>query len=133
MGSAPEGEAAEEGADSDEARLTPTHLDKTLAEEVIMATPERLKNYINGAWCDAMAENWVDVQDPATAEILGLAPLSQPVDVASAAGAAAAAFENWRQVPATQRIQYLFRLKAVLEADFEELARSITKEWSRQF
>jgi len=128
VGSAPEGEAAEEGAGSDEARLTPTHLDKTRAEEVIMATPERLKNYINGTWCDATAESWVDVQDPATAEILALAPLSQAVDVANAAQAAAAAFTNWRQVPATQRIQYLFRLKAGLEAHFEELARSITME-----
>ncbi|MGH2538406.1 MAG: CoA-acylating methylmalonate-semialdehyde dehydrogenase, partial [Candidatus Promineifilaceae bacterium] len=42
--------------------------------------------------------------------------------------AAAAAWTAWRRVPAPDRIQPLFRLKALLEADFEALARTITLE-----
>ena len=38
------------------------------------------------------------------------------------------AFAGWRRVPVTERVQYLFRLKALLEEHFEDLARTITME-----
>jgi len=93
-----------------------------------MPSHERLRNYINGAWIDSEAESWVEVENPATSEVLALAPLSQPADVHRAAEAAADAFDAWRQVPATERIQYLFKLKVELETNFEELALCITLE-----
>jgi malonate-semialdehyde dehydrogenase (acetylating)/methylmalonate-semialdehyde dehydrogenase len=93
-----------------------------------MHSPDRLQNYIGGAWVDPDAESWVEVENPATSEVLAQAPLSKPTDVNKAAEAAAEAFGTWRQLPATDRIQYLFKLKSALEANFDELARSITLE-----
>ena len=37
-------------------------------------------------------------------------------------------FLEWRNVPVTKRIQYLFKLKDLLEANFEDLSRTITME-----
>lgn len=87
-----------------------------------------LKNFINGNWCESAAVDFVEVHNPATAELLARTPLSPPAEVDQAARAAAEAFPSWRRTPATQRIQYLFKLKQLLEEHFEELSRSITIE-----
>ncbi|MBF8256237.1 MAG: iolA, partial [Anaerolineales bacterium] len=55
-------------------------------------------------------------------------PLSGVAEVAAAVEAAGAAFETWREVPAGERIQPLFRLKGLLQEHLDELARSITRE-----
>lgn len=70
----------------------------------------------------------MDVVNPATAEVLGRVPFSPPSEVDEAARAAATAFENWRRVPATERVQFLFKLKALLEEHLEDLSRTITME-----
>lgn len=87
-----------------------------------------LKNYIGGDWKDVSHTEALDVRNPATNEILGRVPLSTGQDVDRAVQAAAAAFPNWRQTPPTDRVQYLFKLKALLEDSFEEISRLITLE-----
>jgi malonate-semialdehyde dehydrogenase (acetylating) / methylmalonate-semialdehyde dehydrogenase len=47
--------------------------------------------------------------------------------------AAAAAFPAWRATPVGDRIQPLFRLKALLERDLDELARTITLECGKTY
>lgn len=89
---------------------------------------EKLLNYINGEWRESKATTYLNVPNPATDEVLATVPLSPPEEVDEAARLALAAFPAWRRTPATARIQYLFKLKALLEEHFEELSRSITLE-----
>ncbi len=89
---------------------------------------ETLMNYVNGQWQKSSASQYLEVHNPASAEILGLVPLSPASEVDQAAQAAAQAYAQWRRVPATQRIQYLFKLKDLMEEHFEELSRSVTIE-----
>jgi malonate-semialdehyde dehydrogenase (acetylating)/methylmalonate-semialdehyde dehydrogenase len=89
---------------------------------------EQIRNFIDGVWEAATAEQFLDVRNPATGETLGQVPLSSAQDVGRAAQAAAAAFDSWRRTPATDRIQYLFRLKDLLEEHFEDLSQTITLE-----
>src|SRR3970282_1837803 len=77
-------------------------------------------------WAGARAA--AEFRDPATDEILGRVPLSGAAEVAAAVEAAGAAFETWREIPAGERIQPLFRLKGLLAQHLDELARSITRE-----
>ncbi|NJN85126.1 MAG: aldehyde dehydrogenase family protein, partial [Leptolyngbyaceae cyanobacterium SL_7_1] len=88
----------------------------------------RLQNYINGAWCDSTASDYLNVINPATGEVLAEVPLSPASDIDQAAVAAAAAFPQWRRTPATERVQYLFQLRLFLREQFEDLARTITLE-----
>ena len=60
--------------------------------------------------------------------MLAQVPLSPALDVQEATRAASVAFESWRRTPAGERIQYLFKLKALLEERFEEISRIITME-----
>ncbi|MBD2451041.1 CoA-acylating methylmalonate-semialdehyde dehydrogenase [Nostoc sp. FACHB-152] len=87
-----------------------------------------LPNYINGQWLTSNATEYLDVINPATAEILARVPLSPASEVNQATQAAAEAFVSWRRTPATERVQYLFKLKNLLEEHFEDLARTITQE-----
>ena len=87
-----------------------------------------LPNYIDGAWRTSATSEFLDVLNPATTEILGKVPLSTAAEVGEAVRSAAAAFPGWRRTPALERIQHLFRLKVLLEQNFEDLARTITME-----
>ncbi len=89
---------------------------------------EKLKNYINGQWVTSAASEWLPVVNPATAEVLGEVPLSPPDEVDQAARAAAQAFQEWRRVPVSRRVQYLFHLTLLLENYLDDLARTITLE-----
>ena len=98
-----------------------------------MSTLRPLFNYINGEWCASGATDFLDVVNPATAQVLAKVPLSPKSDVESAAKAAADAFGSWRRVPPTERVQYLFKLKFLLEEHLEELAHTITQECGKTF
>jgi malonate-semialdehyde dehydrogenase (acetylating)/methylmalonate-semialdehyde dehydrogenase len=87
-----------------------------------------MHNYIEGQWRSSGATETLPVINPATGEELGRTPLSPAAEVDQAAQAAAAAFPAWRRVPVGDRIQYLFRLKSLLEENIEDLARTITME-----
>ncbi len=87
-----------------------------------------LPNYINNQWCTSSATEYLDVINPATAEVLAKVPLSSASEVEQAAKAASEAFGSWRRIPPTERVQYLFKLKNLLEEHFEDLARTITLE-----
>ena len=87
-----------------------------------------IPNYINGQWYASNATEYLDVINPATAEILAQVPLSSASEVNLAVDAAAAAFVTWRRTPTPERVQYLFKLKNLLEENYEDLARTITLE-----
>ncbi len=70
----------------------------------------------------------MEVRNPATSELLAHVPLSSPEVVDRAVAVASSALPGWASTPVTDRIQYLFRLKALLEERFEQLARVITEE-----
>ncbi|MBD2089487.1 CoA-acylating methylmalonate-semialdehyde dehydrogenase [Microcoleus sp. FACHB-1515] len=93
---------------------------------------EILQNYINGKWETPQAD-LLDVVNPATSEVLASVPLSSASDIDRAAQAAAAAFPSWRRTPAGDRVQYLFRLKTLLEENLDDLARTITLECGKTF
>jgi malonate-semialdehyde dehydrogenase (acetylating) / methylmalonate-semialdehyde dehydrogenase len=93
----------------------------------------KLRNYVNGVWRASTATEFVEVLNPATAEVLTSTPLSTRADVEAAVQTAAEAFPAWRRTPPGERIQYLFKLKNLLEEHIDELARLITLENGKTF
>lgn len=88
----------------------------------------KLLNYVNGEWRSSLATEYLPVLNPATAESLAQVPLSKTAELNETAQLAHQAFQTWRRVPAPERIQPLFKLKQLLEEQFEDLARTITQE-----
>ena len=92
-----------------------------------------LQNYVGGGWHRSSATEYVDVTNPATAEILARTPLSTNADVDAAVQAAADAFPAWRRTPPGERVQYLFKLKNLLDENIDEISRLITRENGKTF
>lgn len=89
---------------------------------------DRLQNFIDGAWISSTAEQTLPVINPASTALLAEVPLSPAADVNKAAECAARAFLAWRRTPVGDRVQPLFKLKSLLEANRDDLALAITDE-----
>ena len=89
---------------------------------------ETLLNYIGDSFCPSSGAEMTEVINPATTKLLARAPHSSAEDVNRAAETAARAFGAWRRMTVGERIQPLFKLKSLLEANRDELALSITDE-----
>jgi malonate-semialdehyde dehydrogenase (acetylating) / methylmalonate-semialdehyde dehydrogenase len=92
-----------------------------------------LQNYISGSWTKSSASEFFNVTNPASGELIARTPVSTKADVEAAVQAAAAAFPAWRRTPAGERIQYLFKLKFLLEENIDELSKTITLENGKTF
>ncbi|HEU5352065.1 MAG TPA: CoA-acylating methylmalonate-semialdehyde dehydrogenase [Terracidiphilus sp.] len=88
----------------------------------------QVRNFIGGRWLAPTSSAGIELLNPATGDSLGNAPTGSADEVDSAVKAAHAAFPEWRATPAGDRIQFLFKLKNILEDHFEELAGLITIE-----
>ena len=87
-----------------------------------------LRNYIDGEWVASRAAEQAEVVNPATGKTLALVPMSTADEVDAAVEAARQAFPEWRRTPPLSRVRCLFRLKELLEENFEELSRVQTME-----
>jgi malonate-semialdehyde dehydrogenase (acetylating)/methylmalonate-semialdehyde dehydrogenase len=96
-------------------------------------TNGHLLNFVDGKWTKSTAGEYLDVKNPATAQVMTQVPLSPAQEVDAAAQAAARAFKDWRRTPVGERIQYLYRLKRLVEEHRDELARTITNEAGKTF
>ncbi|WP_396452528.1 CoA-acylating methylmalonate-semialdehyde dehydrogenase [Actinomadura sp.] len=68
------------------------------------------------------------VHDPATGQQTAEVVLGRRAEVDAAVGAAARAFESWRDVSLTRRARIMFALRDLLEKHEDELARLVTAE-----
>jgi malonate-semialdehyde dehydrogenase (acetylating)/methylmalonate-semialdehyde dehydrogenase len=84
--------------------------------------------FVAGTQRVAQTAEQAPLLEPATGRTSGSVPMCGPPDVDVAVQAAAAAFPAWRAVPVPERVQVLFRYKALLERELEALAASVARE-----
>lgn len=89
---------------------------------------EKIYNYINGNWIEPVVSEYVDVINPAFGSVITRTPLCSADDVETATKAASEALPAWRRTPAQERVQFLFKLRDLLKANNDEIARTITNE-----
>jgi len=82
---------------------------------------------IGGEWKSSLGRTET-LRNPANGEPITSVPHCSAEEVHAAVGAAHAAFDSWRQVPVTDRAQYMFRYREKLVAHSEEIAALITLE-----
>jgi malonate-semialdehyde dehydrogenase (acetylating)/methylmalonate-semialdehyde dehydrogenase len=87
-----------------------------------------LENFVGGKWVRSRAADTLDVHNPATGATIARTPLSTGEDLAAAVAAAKKAFPAWRDTPPVLRARAMFRFRQLLEENFEELARTVTRE-----
>ena len=101
------------------------------AREATARDARTLRNYVDGVWRAAAAQDVLEDRDPATGELCALVPLSGPTDVDAAVAAARAAQPEWRAVPPQRRARAIMRLREELVGRREELARLVTADMGK--
>src|SRR5580658_3622027 len=84
--------------------------------------------YIGGEWRTLSDVATTPVHNPSTGNVIAESPLCGARHVDEAVQAADAAFPDWWETPPVERARILFRFKALLEQNFEELIRLNTRE-----
>ncbi|MBN1944340.1 MAG: CoA-acylating methylmalonate-semialdehyde dehydrogenase [Bradymonadales bacterium] len=88
----------------------------------------RITNFVNNEFVESDAERHLDVTNPATNETIAQVPLATAEEVDRVVQAAAEAFEEWRETPPHYRTQPFYRLKVLMEKNYEEIARVLVQE-----
>ena len=91
----------------------------------------KLKNYVHGQWVDPVGATYIDVENPSTGEVIAQVPLTSREETNQAIEKAHAAFLEWRNVPVARRVQYLFKLLALLEENEERISRTLVEEMGK--
>jgi succinate-semialdehyde dehydrogenase/glutarate-semialdehyde dehydrogenase len=84
--------------------------------------------YINGSWGPAADGQRIDVQDPATGEVIATVASASVQDALAAVQAAADAFRPWAARPPRQRAEILRKGFELMIRDQEKLAELMVRE-----
>ena len=96
-----------------------------------MAYIKRLKYCINNEWLESATSKYMPVMNPSLGVQIAEAPCCTQSEVDAAVKAAAAAFPAWSNTPIPQRIQLMFRFKALLDKNLDELATLLATEMGK--
>ena len=87
-----------------------------------------VKQLINGQFVDSNTDEWIDITDPATQEVIAKVPQTTDDEINQAVAAAKAAFQTWRKTPITTRARIFLKYQALIREHMDELAEILTAE-----
>ena len=88
----------------------------------------KLQNFVNGEWIDSTSSKVLDIENPSTGGIIGKVPMSTASETKAAIEAAHEAWWAWRETPPITRARVMFKLKEIMEQNFENIARIMVQE-----
>ena len=91
-------------------------------------TGEPIAHYIDGALVKSHSGRSGEVFNPATGERVGVVGFADPGEVDRAVAAAREAFPAWRAMSLARRSELMFRIRAAVREQREEIAKIITRE-----
>jgi aminomuconate-semialdehyde/2-hydroxymuconate-6-semialdehyde dehydrogenase len=89
---------------------------------------EKLRNFINGAYCAPLTGQYIDNYEPATGHVYSLIPNSGEADVQLAVDAAEKAFPVWSTMSAEKRSAILVRVAEGIERRMDEFVAAESKD-----
>lgn len=95
--------------------------------------PTKILDFIDGQWTDAKSADLLDVINPAQGTSIAQVVMTPKDVVADAVEAGHKAYREWRTTPVLDRIQYMFKLKMLLEEHLAEIAKIITQECGKTY
>ncbi len=96
-------------------------------KELVKGT-DRYRHFIGGQWVDSTVKEWIDVENPATEEVIASVPNGSADDADRALVAARAAQPAWEAMPPASRGQLLRDLARLILENRERLARIVVAE-----
>ena len=94
---------------------------------------EKLELFIDGEFIQSETENWIQVLNPATQEVLCEAPCATESEIENAISSAQAAFLTWRETPPPERSRIMMRYQELLKQNQDKIAEILSKENGKTF
>lgn len=91
-------------------------------------TIPRLKLLINGQWVESATEQWGEVINPATQQVLAYVPFATADEIEAAISSAQAAFASWRTTSIGVRARIFLKYQQLIRENMTELAALLTAE-----
>ncbi len=89
---------------------------------------DRIKNYIDGAFCAAEKEGWIENVQPATGKVYSELPDSGAEDIDKAVSAAKRAFGEWSGLKPEERFRHLMNVADGIRSRMEEFVCAESKD-----
>ena len=87
-----------------------------------------VKLLINGELVESRTEQWRDVVNPATQEVLARVPFATGEEIDAAVASASQAFKTWRKTPIGARARIFLKYQQLIRENMKELAAILTAE-----
>jgi malonate-semialdehyde dehydrogenase (acetylating)/methylmalonate-semialdehyde dehydrogenase len=91
------------------------------------STLQPCPDLIGGEWL-ARSGAGTPVFNPSTGDVIAECPAGGATEVNAAVEAAQAAFPAWRETPAVERARVFFRYRQLIEANFDKLCATVSRE-----
>ncbi|KAJ8984430.1 hypothetical protein NQ317_012493 [Molorchus minor] len=108
-------------------RLTAPPLLNTLKRSYSNVAPTT-KLFIDGQFVDSKTSEWIDLNDPATNELVTRVPVTTTTEMETAVESSKRAFDSWSRTSVLTRQQLMLKLQAVIRRDIKKIAENITRE-----
>ncbi|QJD60610.1 CoA-acylating methylmalonate-semialdehyde dehydrogenase [Pseudomonas sp. gcc21] len=87
-----------------------------------------VKLLINGEFIESKSDQWRDVINPATQEVLARVPFATPEEINAAVASSREAFKTWRKTPIGARARIFLKYQQLIRENMKELAAILTSE-----
>ena len=109
------------------------HDEQLPADPISGEKPVRLKYHAGGKWIETTSGKYMPCYNPSTGAVIAHAPQCTKDEVERTIQAAVEAFPKWSNMPVGKRTQVLFRLKALVDKNLEELTYLCAKEEGKKW
>ncbi|EPW6409353.1 CoA-acylating methylmalonate-semialdehyde dehydrogenase [Vibrio vulnificus] len=84
--------------------------------------------FIQGSFVESQSNEWIDVTNPATGEVIARLPCATPAEMTRAIASASEAFQSWKEVAVSERARLMLRYQHLLKENHEALAQLLSQE-----
>lgn len=91
-------------------------------------TAPTIKLLINGEFVESRTDQWREVVNPATQEVLARVPFATQDEINAAVASAKNAFKTWRKTPIGARARVFLKYQQLIRENIKELAAVLTAE-----
>jgi malonate-semialdehyde dehydrogenase (acetylating) / methylmalonate-semialdehyde dehydrogenase len=95
--------------------------------------PLKLKYCAAGKWQESKTAKYMPCYNPSTGAVIAHAPQCTAEEVEAAIQAGVDAFPAWSDTPVGKRVQVLFRMKALVDQNLDELTRLLATEMGKKW
>lgn len=89
--------------------------------------------FVGGKWVPSKAQDFTNVWNPSTGEVIAKVPVCKADEVDMAVQAAQSAFPAWNDTPIVERTRVMYRFKGLLEKNYDAIAREVCREHGKTF